>query len=574
MKAAYEVGDAVAEVPVFSPESASRVCLRAFEDAPIGMALVSIAPDSWDGCLRVNRALCELTGYPPEKLETSAFSSFVHPDDVERDAAAVTRLMEGDDGFQLEQRLVHADGHLLDVVVYARLIHGSSREPPHYIRQIVHLQGPALTRRGFSRVDDDPLTLLDRGSFLRELSRELARARRHGGGGALVIVELDQFAGLNDSRRYKAGDETLRDVAVMFQEELRETDIFGQVGDDELAALLPLATEREAAEVARRIAAAVGRGGGRARGTGQRLACGIGIAAFSEPSDDVSADQVLADAYVAMHVAKAGGEDRVDEAPTELYAHRQTAPIRTPGLLRRAVASSRFALHCQPVVDLQDDSIVQWELLVRLPDDDGNLIGPDQFLDAAVRNGSILAIDRWVLREATRLIATQASVERDVCLTVNLSGNSVADTGLPGFVERELAAAAIDPSRLVLEVSEPVAAAQFVRTRELVDELAAIGCRMTLDDYGAGAGSIYNIKYLPVDYVKIDGELTQRLADSATDRLVLESVVQMCAENGKRSIAEAVSEREVLEVLREYGVHYAQGLQLGPPGPWSDQLPL
>jgi EAL domain-containing protein (putative c-di-GMP-specific phosphodiesterase class I) len=189
-----------------------------------------------------------------------------------------------------------------------------------------------------------------------------------------------------------------------------------------------------------------------------------------------------------------------------------------------------------------------------------------------VRSGSIVAIDRWVLHEAIRLIAAGRDAGRDICLTVNLSGNSVVDTSLAGFVERELAAAAIDPSSLVLEISEAVAAAEIDRTRQLAEELAAIGCCVTLDDYGAGAGSIYHVKYLPVDHIKIDNELTRNLPTSATDQLVLESVVQMASEHGKRTVAEGVSDHEILEVLRNQGADYAQAYELGLPLPVSEQL--
>jgi EAL domain-containing protein (putative c-di-GMP-specific phosphodiesterase class I) len=126
----------------------------------------------------------------------------------------------------------------------------------------------------------------------------------------------------------------------------------------------------------------------------------------------------------------------------------------------------------------------------------------------------------------------------------------------------------------VLEISEDVAAVQLDRTHQLAQELAGIGCPIALDHYGAGAGSIYHVQDLPVDYVKIDSELTRNPPNSATDRLVLDSVVQMSAEHGKRTIAEGVGEQEILEMLRDHGVDYAQGHHLGPPGPLSEQLQI
>jgi predicted signal transduction protein with EAL and GGDEF domain len=219
------------------------------------------------------------------------------------------------------------------------------------------------------------------------------------------------------------------------QQQLRETDVFGRVGDDEFALLLPRANESEALAVADRVAGAVGHADGSAVGGDRRLAASIGVATFYEPSEELSADHLLVDANLAMYAAKAGGKERAVVGRPEIpRATRST--IRTLELLRRAVVDGRFVLHCQPIVDLRDDSVVLWELLLRLPDRDGELISPEQFLDAAVRSGSILAIDRWVLDEAMRLIAAERDAGRNVCLSVNLSGNSVGDPGLAGCTPR------------------------------------------------------------------------------------------------------------------------------------------
>jgi diguanylate cyclase (GGDEF)-like protein len=154
---------------------------------------------------------------------------------------------------------------------------------------------------------------------------------------------------------YNARDETLRSVADLVQQQLRETDVFGRVGDDEFALLLPRANESEALAVADRVAGAVGHADGSAVGGDRRLAASIGVATFYEPSEELSADHLLVDANLAMYAAKAGGKERAVVGRPEIpRATRST--IRTLELLRRAVVDGRFVLHCQPIVDLRDDS--------------------------------------------------------------------------------------------------------------------------------------------------------------------------------------------------------------------------
>jgi EAL domain-containing protein (putative c-di-GMP-specific phosphodiesterase class I) len=240
--------------------------------------------------------------------------------------------------------------------------------------------------------------------------------------------------------------------------------------------------------------------------------------------------------------------------------------------VRRAVHEGLFELYCQPIVDLASDRVSQWELLLRLPSDDGELILPAQFLYTAERSGLILDIDRWVLSQAMRLIAEQRDAGREIRLEVNVSGRSVGDTDLLSLIEQELDAKAIDPANLVLEVTETAAIANMDRARGFATRLRALGCRFALDDFGAGFGSFYYLKHIPFDYVKIDGEFIHDLPHSSTDQLILDSIVQMSRGLGKHTIAEFVSDGATLELLKTHGVDYAQGYHLGKPQPVADVL--
>ncbi len=544
----------------------------AFEDAPIGIALISIDPEIEGRFLRVNRALCKLTGYSPEKLQMTDIHALLHPDDLPTDIAAMTRLNQGEvDGFQLEQRLLHAERQAVWVTVNASLVRDAAGDPLYCIRQLQDIEERKRYEGELGYlVEHDPLTgLLNRRGFVRELAQQIAYARRYGDGGAVLFLDLDDFKYVNDTLGHSTGDEVISDLACVVRKRLRETDIFARLGGDEFAVLLPHTAVSEAETVSVSLLEAVRNGCAVSLGEGRRVTVSVGITGFQEPGKDLTPDDILIDADVAMYAAKEAGKDRVAVASTATK-ERMRSRVTWAERVRRAVQDGLFELYCQPIVNLANDSISQWELLLRLPGDGGELILPAQFLYTAERSGLILDIDRWVLDQAMRLIAEQSDAGCEVRLEVNLSGRSVGDPELLALIEQGLEDRAINPANLVLEVTETAAIANMDRARGFATKLRALGCGFALDDFGAGFGSFYYLKHIPFDYVKIDGEFIRNLPSSSTDQLILDSIVQMSKGLGKYTIAEFVGDSETVQVLKEHGVDYAQGYYLGKPRPVSE----
>jgi EAL domain-containing protein (putative c-di-GMP-specific phosphodiesterase class I) len=199
--------------------------------------------------------------------------------------------------------------------------------------------------------------------------------------------------------------------------------------------------------------------------------------------------------------------------------------------------------------------------------DDGEIIMPAAFIDTAERFGLIQEIDQWVARKAIHLLA-----EHDVRLEVNVSGKSMGDLAIPELVEREIALTGIDPSRLVFEITETAAIANMEQARAFAERLTRLGCRFALDDFGAGFSSFYYLKYLPLDYLKIDGDFISNLADNATDQAVVRAIVDLSRRRGKGTIAEFVSSEATLDLVRDHGIDYAQGYHVGRPKPASELL--
>jgi PAS domain S-box-containing protein len=247
-------------------------------------------------------------------------------------------------------------------------------------------------------------------------------------------------------------------------------------------------------------------------------------------------------------------------------------PSIAPEHIGRALREDGFTLHCQPVLDLREGTITQHEVLLRMVSPDGELVLPQAFLGTARRAGLTTAIDQWVVRRAIRTIGEQAQVGRDVTFEINLSSESLHDTGLLPTIERELATTGIDPSRVVLEVTEQIAIADPEGARSLAKHLRAIGCGFALDDFGTSFGSFRFLKDMPVDYLKIDGDLIVSLAESRTAQLVVKALVDVARGTGADTIAVFASDDRTLELLRELGVGYAQGHKVGRPRPIAEAL--
>ncbi len=231
--------------------------------------------------------------------------------------------------------------------------------------------------------------------------------------------------------------------------------------------------------------------------------------------------------------------------------------------LRRALQEDLFVLHYQPIVSLADGRVSHHEALVRLADEpQGGVIGPASFLPAAERYGLIRAIDRMVLEKVVALLA-----DSPMSIAMNLSALSVTDPEMLAQIERTLTQSGVDPRRLVIEVTETASISDMPRAADFCAGVQALGCAVALDDFGAGFGSFHYLKHLPFSYLKIDGDFIRGLPRSAHDQLVVRALVGLVREMGQQTIAEFVGDRETLELLREYGVDYAQGFEIGRPAP-------
>jgi EAL domain-containing protein (putative c-di-GMP-specific phosphodiesterase class I) len=239
--------------------------------------------------------------------------------------------------------------------------------------------------------------------------------------------------------------------------------------------------------------------------------------------------------------------------------------------LRRALAEDLFVLHFQPIVSLGDGLVGQYEALLRLADeDDGSLVAPGAFLPAAERYGLIRDIDRMVLEKVAAMLGGEHG-RQGVRIAINVSALSVTDPTMLSHIERRLEWHGVDPSLLIVEVTETAAISDMRGAREFCAGVLELGCAVALDDFGAGFGSFQYLKHLPFSHLKIDGDFVRRLPVSRTDQLVVKALAGVVRGMGRETIAEFVGDEPTMSMLRSYGVDWAQGFEVGRP---AERIPV
>jgi PAS domain S-box-containing protein len=243
---------------------------------------------------------------------------------------------------------------------------------------------------------------------------------------------------------------------------------------------------------------------------------------------------------------------------------RKLEALSWAGRVQDALREERFVLYAQPILDLATDEVVQHELLLRMREPNGEIVGPGSYLQIAEEHHLIGDIDRWVIRRASDLAARGLPVE------LNVSGGSISDPELITHIEDCLQESGADPALMVFEITETALVSDEAAGRHFVERVHELGCKLALDDFGTGYGGFTYLKQLPVDYLKIDIEFVRDLRTSEASLHVVEAVVNLARGFGMQTVAEGVEDAETLSLLKTLGVDYAQGYHIARPGPLED----
>jgi len=536
-----------------------------------------VTQDQQGRILMVNPFVCTLTGFQSHELIGQDFV----------DLLAAQRRQDLRRTLQREMTQAHRDHLRHESLVTCK--NGTIRNVTWYHSRLVRLEqddpmilsvGLDITeRRGAeSRLawlaDHDALTgLLNRRRFQEELELALRDSRRQHRLGALLVIDLDQFKFINDSGGPQAGDGLLKQVAHLLSEEQRHPSTCARLGGDEFALLVRDTSASGATEVARQIqrqilAMTVPTGDDQLL----RVSASIGIVLFPTHADNVG--ELMACANLAVYQAKEeqrGGWHLFSEADKtrERMRHR----VYWKDKVADALVNDRFELFFQPILAIETQQVGHYEVLLRMRDEHGQMIPPAQFIDAAERGGMIHALDRHVVSKALAQLARLRRLGRDLTLSINLSGHAFSDPDLLEHIRRELERQNVPADRIIFEITETAAVADFAVASSLMLAVKELGCAFALDDFGIGFSSFYYLKHLPVDYLKIDGSFIRQLPDSLDDQIIVQAIAGVARGFGKRLIAEYVETESTLPLLQQYGVHYAQGFLVGRPQPAEVAFP-
>ncbi len=410
----------------------------------------------------------------------------------------------------------------------------------------------------------DALTgLYNRRRFEDELARFLKDSERHQRQGALLFFDLDEFKYINDTFGHRAGDSVLIRVAGEVGALTRKNEVFSRLGGDEFGVLVPDASEEDAIHLAERIVRAVSQIPFRLEGQNLRLTTSLGIAHY--PKNAANAEELIAHADAAMYQAKESGKNAWSVYRPERDASREMITrLNWNDRIARAFEKDLWRLHFQGVYHADSGKLSHLEVLIRMVDetDTTRLIMPGHFIPYAEKNGKILDIDRWVLRQSIDLLARRPHMPP---LAVNISGRSFDQPALPHFIAEELGQQGVAPERLLVELTETSAVSDLQDAERFIEALRKTGCGTCLDDFGTGFASFAYLKHLKVDLLKIDGLFIRDLPNDRDNQVFVKSIVDVARGLGKRTVAEFVENEETLAMLRRFGVDMVQGYHLDKP---------
>lgn len=417
----------------------------------------------------------------------------------------------------------------------------------------------------------DALTgLVNRQEFERRLAQVLESVHRDGVHHTLCYLDLDQFKVVNDTCGHAAGDELLRQISTLLQGRMRQRDTLARLGGDEFGMLLEHCPADLALRIALEVRDAVRDFRFNWQGRSFTLGVSIGVAPLGAGFDSAATAMSAADA--ACYVAKEQGRNRAHLYHAEdanLIEHR--SQMLWVSRLTQALDEGRFRLLYQTIVPLSDYNPAarpHYEVLLRLQEPNNELVEPLAFVPAAERYNLMPAIDRWVLREVISVsAAAQRMAEPRPIFAVNLSGRSLADEHLPNYLRDLLASHDVPGDMLCLEITEAAAVANLSRAGQRIAEFKQLGCQVALDHFGNGLSSFSDLKVLPVDYLKIDGNFIRTLVDDRVNRAVAQAINQVAHVMMIQTVAQWTETLAIVTLLKEMGIDHAQGYVLARPQP-------
>ena len=539
------------------------------------------ALDDAASTLFVSPQVEELLGYTPLEwmADSDLWLRIVHPDDRARAAAENQRHNETGETFSLDYRVYRKDGRIVWVHDEARMFRDERGVPTFSLGVMIDI---TEIKRGDEKVafltyHDELTGLPSRSMFEELLELSITRAKHHEASVAVICVDIDDFRLVNDSLGRLAGDEVLNVVARRLREAARETDLVARRSGDTFLLLLA-DLEREGDDVEAAVARAETAAQRildslavpfRAGGTELYVSASIGISLFPQDGDETGS--LLRNAEAAMLESKKGGHAYV---VSNRGALDSSAKLRFVTRLRKAVESQRWALHYQPILELATGRMEGVEALIRWMEPDGTMVPPGDFIPLAEELGLIEAIGDWVVRELVYQAQAWRELDIDLDISFNLSPRQFWQPDLAEGILERIREGGVDPSRVVVEITESSAMNDPDKAQAILEDLHAGGLRIAIDDFGTGYSSLARIRDMPVDVLKIDRSFVSGVDVDPQNQSIVSAFIELARGLGMTTLAEGIETEGELAFVLERGCVMGQGFYFSKPVPPEEIIAL
>ncbi len=408
----------------------------------------------------------------------------------------------------------------------------------------------------------DSLTGLYNRNYFEVMLNELWKdsqgdAKGHG----VMYIDLDYFKVINDTFGHHRGDQVLKQVSEVINQQIRDSDIFCRFGGDEFALIVHDVDAQMLRDIAEKIKEEISVFVFTIGKQTINLGCSIGISMIDGSAN--SADGYLVQADIALYVAKHRGRNNVHiYNPEDGESDELRRNVDWARKIRQAMLDNRLVLHFQPIVHIASGEVVYHEALIRMLDENDNIIMPGKFIAALESTGDMSLLDRWVIKQSITMLSRYRNLRK---LAINLSAQAFRDENLVTIIRDSLTEANIDGSMITFELTESASLLDLRATQKVIDELHNLGCSFAVDDFGSGFSSFAYLKELPADYIKLDGSFIRNLHIDRVDQALVRSIIDVVQTLGRKTVAEFVENEEILNFLKENGVDYAQGYFVGKP---------
>ncbi len=558
-----------------SERRVAEEALRASEER-YALAAQSVNDGLWDWNLKTNEVYYslrwkEMLGCDNGEIGTTPFEWFrrIHPDDLANVQAALQEHLEGRTAtFEIEHRIRHKDRGYRWVLSRGLAVrNGDSHAYRMVGAQTDTTQRKLAEEQLIHEALHDALTgLPNRSLFIDRLGHRLKHKRREKDKlFAVLFLDLDRFKLINDSMGHGPGDELLVETARRLEKSVRPGDTVARLGGDEFAILLEDVTDSaDAAVVADRIQVALKES---VHVGGQEIVCSASIGIAMGMTGYEKAEDVLRDADTAMYRAKSLGRARAEVFDTTMHA-RAVVLLQMETELRQAIERGEFVAYYMPIVSLESGRIIGFEALVRWNHPQRGFVSPFDFINVAEEAGLIIAIDRWVLREACRQLKEWQGHFPDggrLTVSVNLSGRQFRQSDLVDAVTGALKETGLSPSSLAVEITEGVLIDNAEAAGQMLRDLRKHGVQIYLDDFGTGYSSLSYLHRFPIDAVKIDRSFVSRMGAKREGHEIVRAIVTLAHNMGMRVVAEGVETQNQLGELRMLKCGFGQGYLFSKP---------